>query len=132
MKNKAIEFLNSLITEETTKKELDLIEYIKKVLRAYQEPKKTNADNNVWLEYFETLWKLYPRKINKQLAKKTFEHKVRGLVGEELKEKCKMIYTIQVKRQRQWQENGRDLQYIPHYSSFLNAEIDNSKNYKGR
>lgn len=131
MKSKAIAFLNSLITDETTKKELDLIEYIKKVLRAYQEPKTTNP-NDDWLEYFNKLWEMYPRKINKQLAKKTFEHKVRGLVGDELKAKCKLIYTIQAKRQREWVENGRDVQYIPHYSSFLNAEIDNSKNYKGR
>lgn len=45
MKSKVIEYLNSLVSESTPKAELDLIEFAKKCVRAYQEkePKKKES-----------------------------------------------------------------------------------------
>lgn len=130
MRTKAIKYLNSLITENTTKKEIDLIEFIKKCVRETKEPEKSPKVD--WETMFETLWKLYPKKINKVLAKRTFEHKVRGLTEQECKDKCNQIYKVQLLRQKQWETEGRELQYICHYSTFLNNEIPNSKHYKGK
>lgn len=130
MKSKAIDFLNSLITENTTKKDIDLINFIKSCVKEHREEEKTEK---VDIDYFfETLWKLYPRKLNKQLAKRTFEHKIRGLSEQECKEKCNKIYQVMMNRIKEWEEQSRDLQYYPHFSSFLNNEIPNSPKYKGK
>ena len=130
MKSKATKFLNSLINDDTTKAELDVIDFLKKLVREYQVPEKKQEFD--WSPMFETLWKLYPRKVNKVLAKKTFEHKVRGLTEQECKDKCNLIYKMQMMRVKQWENEGRELQYYPHYSSLLNSEVPNSKYYKGR
>ena len=130
MKTEAIKYINSLVSDDTTKKELDLLEFIKKCVREFrEEEKKEQVD---WKPYFEKLWSLYPRKVNKQLASKTFEHKVRGLSAEECREKCNQIYKAQSLRIKYWKENNTEMQYIPHYSSWLNNEVKNSKYYKGR
>ena len=130
MKTQAIKYLNGLVTDETTKKEIDLIDFIKKCVREYAEEEKKPVVE--WENYFETLWKMYPRKINKQLAKKTFEHKIRGLTDEECRTKCNYIYKLQIKYIHECEVSDRDLQYIQHFSSFLNANIPNSPHYKGR
>ena len=130
MKSKAIKFLNSLINDNTTKSEIDVIEFCKKAVREMKE--KEESPKVQWESMFETLWKLYPRKVNKVLAKRTFEHKIRGLSEEECREKCNLIYKLQMTRQKQWKEEGREMQYVSHYSTFLNNEVPNSKHYKGR
>lgn len=130
MKSQAIKFLNELVTDDTTKKELDLIDYIKKCVREYSaQEKQPDVD---WQKYFQKLWEIYPRKINKELAKRTFEHKIRGLNEEECKKKCNSIYIIEMQFIKKWQERGTELQYIPHFSTLLNANVPNSKLYKGR
>lgn len=130
MKAKALKYLESLVKDTTPKSECDLVAYCKKCVRAFTE--KEQVDNKVdWLPMFETLWKMYPRKANKVLAKKTFEHKIRGLNEQECKDKCNQIYKAQTLRIKQWESEGRQIQYFPHYSSWLNAEIQNSKHYKG-
>ena len=130
MKNKATKFLNSLVKDDTTKSELDVIDFLKKLVRDFKVPEKKQEFD--WSPMFETLWKLYPRKVSKVLAKKTFEHKVRGLTEQECKDKCNLIYKMQTMRVKQWENEGRELQYYPHYSSLLNSEVPNSKHYKGR
>ena len=130
MKTQAIKYLNNLINDDTTKKELDLIEFIKKCVKDTKE--KEELPKVDWESMFETLWKMYPRKVNKVLAKKTFEHKVRGLNEQECKDKCNQIYKVQLLRQKQWEQQGTDIQYIPHFSSFLNSSIPNSPHFKGR
>lgn len=129
MKSKAIKWLSAQVQPTTTKSELDVIDFLKKLVRDYKAPEKKQEFD--WSPMFETLWKLYPRKINKVLAKKTFEHKVRGLTEQECKDKCNLIYKMQMTRIKQWESEGRDLQYYPHYSSLLNAEVPNSPKYKG-
>ena len=132
MKLKSIKWLNDKITDKTTKSELDIIDYIKLCIRNY----KTEIDESKikvdWKPFFEKLWKMYPKHVSKQTACKTFEHKIRGLSEDECREKCNLIYKAQYIRQKEWADENRDIQYIPHYSSFLNSEIPNSKFYKGK
>lgn len=85
-----------------------------------------------WESKFEKLWSIYPRKKNKQLAKKTFEHKIRGLDNQECVNKCNAIYKAQVISTNEWKTNNTDEQFIPHYSSWLNNNVPNSPKYKGR
>jgi len=125
MKAQAIRYLNSLITDDTTKKDIDLIDFIKKCVREFKE-KEPEPQNNGEI-YFEKLWKLYPRKVNKQLAKRTFQKKIKGLNEEECRDKCNKIYKAQMMAQQQWKNEARKLQYIPHYSSWLSATVPDGK-----
>ncbi len=61
---------------------------------------------------FDELWKLYPRKLNKKYAKKTFDR----LTLEDQKKALEAL----PRHLQEWV--GKDLQYIPHLSSWLNAE----------
>lgn len=99
-----------------------------------QDNKKENIlkEKVDWESKFEKLWSIYPRKKNKQLAKKTFEHKIRGLDNQECVDKCNAIYKAQVISTNEWKTNNTDEQFIPHYSSWLNNNVPNSPKYKGR
>ena len=131
MKSATIKHLQSLITDETPKKVCDMVEFAVKCVKAYKVEDK--VENKVdWLPMFETLWKMYPRKVNKELAKRTFEHKIRGLGEQECKDKCNLIYKAQKIAMVRWEEQGTEMQYIPHYSSWLNSSVPNSPKYKGR
>ena len=130
MKAQAIRYLNSLITDDTTKKDIDLIEFVKKCVKEYEvEEKQPKVD---WNKYFETLWKLYPRKVSKQQAKKNFEKVIRGLNEEECKEKCNLIYKAQMIQQQRWKTQKTEICYIPHYGTWLLANIPTGKHYKGK
>ena len=130
MKSKATKFLNSLIKDDTTKAELDVIDFLKKLVREYQAPEKKQEFD--WSPMFETLWKLYPKKSDKLNAKKMFERKIRGLTEEECREKCNLIYKAQMRYQNQLIQNETPLEYTKLYASWLNCEVPNSKHYKGR
>lgn len=130
MKAKAIRLLNGLITDGTTKSELDLINFIKQCVN--EKKVKEDLPKVDWTPYFETLWKLYPKKSDKQNAKKMFERKIRGLTEQECKEKCNLIYKAQMKYQKQLEQNDTPLEYTKLYASWLNCEVPNSKHYKGR
>lgn len=131
MKSATIKLLQSLITDETTKKDLDLLQFAIKCVREHKVEEKPKNEVD-WLPYFETLWKLYPRRINKELAKRSFEHKIRGLNEQECKDKCNLIYKAQRRYQSQIEQNGTPQEFVKHYASWLNAEVPNSKHYKGR
>ena len=131
MKSQAMKYLSLLVNDNTCKKDLDIISFIKKCVKEYQAEEK--IENKVdWLPMFETLWKMYPRKVSKELAKRTFEHKIRGLGEQECKDKCNLIYKAQKMAMVRWEEQGTEMQYIPHYSSWLNSSVPNSPKYKGR
>lgn len=130
MKKQAIKYLESLVNDDTPKKELDLLRFIKKCVNNYESGE--NVAKVDWESMFETLWKMYPRRINKELAKRSFEHKIRGLSEQECKDKCNLIYKAQKIATTKWEEQGTEIQYIPHYSSWLNNSVPNSKHYKGR
>lgn len=131
MKSATIKHLQSLITDETPKKTCDLLQFAIRCVREHKVEEK--VENKVdWSPMFETLWKLYPRKVNKVLAKKTFEHKVRGLTEQECKDKCNLIYKAEMRYINQIKESNTEVNYIKHFSSWLNAEVPNSPKYKGR
>ena len=131
MKNKAIKWLNSLIKDETPKVELDIIKYLKSLVRAEKEPKNDMHEVD-YTPYFEYLWKMYPRKVGKQNAIKQFEKKIRGYSEEEVKNISNRIYLIVKNRIAYWKDKETKIEYIPHFASLLNAEVPNSKYYKGR
>nr|DAE47520.1 MAG TPA: putative replisome organizer protein [Caudoviricetes sp.] len=126
MNTKAIAFLNGLITDETTKAELDIIDYLKTLVKADKEPKKPKWEFD-YDDYFEKTWKIYPRKTDKVKAKQTYEKKIYGLVGDELKAKLNAIYLKTVKYARYVEENVEDLKFCKLYTTFLNAEFENTK-----
>ena len=131
MKSATIKYLQLLITDDTCKREIDLLQFAIRCVREHKVEEK--VENKVdWLPMFETLWKMYPRKVGKQNAVKQFEHKVRGLSEEECREKCNLIYLAEVKYIKQLQDNDTPLEFTKHFASFLNAEVPNSKYYKGR
>ncbi len=98
-----------------------------------------NIDNNIIdidkiNEYFDKTYLLYPRKVSKIQAKNTYEHKLRGLTKEEAKDKANKIY-IRLKRQIEcWSKendyDGRKIEHIPYFSSWLNSEIEDSAKFK--
>ena len=130
MKAKAIKWLSDQIRDDTCKAELDIIEFCKKCVRDCKERESTPKNNVDVDKYFGVLWGVYPRKINKEQAKKTFEHKIRGLSVEQCNEKCNAIYKAIVKYAES--VKGKEMQYVAHFSSFLNANVPNSKHFKGR
>ena len=89
------------------------------------------------LEYFDKVYSIYPRKVSKVQAKESFEHKLRGLEKEEARKKAGAIYRMLEAQNNIWQsENngeGRKIEHIPHFSTWLNANVEDSPNYrKGR
>ena len=97
----------------------------------------TNTITNDIIEnYFDTTYNIYPRKVNKQQAKTTYEHKFRGLDLEEGRKLANRIYKAVEKQISLWQAenkgNGRELEYIPHFSSWLNDNIEDSPKFKKR
>jgi len=65
-------------------------------------------------EDFEIFWAVYPRKIGKALAKKTFIKKKLSY-----KTLNKILLAVEQQKQlKQWQES----KYIPHASTWLNQE----------
>lgn len=132
MKTKSIKWLNEQITDETTKAELDIIEFVKLCVREMKVKVAEEKPKVDWLPMFETLWKLYPKKSDKLNAKKMFERKIRGLTEEECREKCNLIYKAQMRYQNQLIQNETPLEYTKLYATWLNCEVPNSKHYKGR
>lgn len=131
MKSQTIKFLQSLLTDDRPKGECDLLQFAIRCVREHKVEEK--VENKVdWLPMFETLWKMYPKKLDKQNAKKMFERKVRGLTEEECREKCNLIYKAQMRYQNQLIQNQTPLEYTKLYASWLNCEVPNSKHYKGR
>lgn len=85
-------------------------------------------------EYFKKIYEIYPRKVSKIRAKETFEHKLRGYSTEEGHKIAQKIYKT-VKRQAEvWSEEnegtGRRWEMIPHFSTWLNDNIENSPKFK--
>lgn len=87
--------------------------------------------------YFDKIYSIYPRKVSKVQAKETFEHKLRGLEKEEAYKKAIAIYRMLENQNQVWQaENdgqGRKVEFISHFSTWLNDNVENSPHFnKGR
>lgn len=83
-------------------------------------------------EMFNILWKIYPRKEGKEQAKKTFEHKLRGLKVEQAKDKANKIFLLIKSKRKMWEENETEIRFIPMFSSLLNSDVPDSPHFGGR
>lgn len=133
MKKRAIEWLSAHITDETTKAELDLIDFMKQCVKNAKEresvPKNESAIDIS--KYFDVLWAIYPKKTSKEQARKTFEHKLRGLTKEQCDVKCNAIYKAEKQYIEYLQANDTPMQYVKMFSSWLNSEVPDSAKFKG-
>ena len=73
---------------------------------------------------FNNLWKIYPRKINKVQAQKTFAKKIGKLKGEKHWIKVDIFISFLMNSISLWKKENRKLEMIPHFSSWLNANIE--------
>lgn len=98
-----------------------------------------NINNNIIdieeiSNYFDNVYKIYPRKVNKVQAKETFEHKLRGLEKEDAHKQAIVIYKMLEKQITLWSKenggDGRQVEHIPHMSTWLNDNIENSPHFK--
>lgn len=80
-----------------------------------EEPKLVEAEEVSQIELdFDTFWQIYPRKVSKQDAFKSYK-RARKLAD------AKTIYqAVQEHRKTVWA--GKELQYIPHASTWLNQQ----------
>lgn len=125
MKNKAIAYLNALIKPSTTKSDLDLIEYCKKCVCAFEGQKKGANENFGFIDQlYEKFYSAYCRKGSKEQGRKTWRKKLIKQKGiTEITEKARKIVKAYNVSREQWESEGREKQYIPLISSWLNANI---------
>ena len=107
----------------------------------YAYPTNTNSNtntinNNIVTNeeinnYFDKIYSIYPRKVSKVQAKATFTKKLKGLDKDTAHKKAIAIYRLIEKQNQVWQsENngeGRKLEHIPYMSSWLSANVEDSK-----
>lgn len=124
MKNKAIKWLNAQITDEMSKGDYEIVKYLKGLVNAEKKAKAETADESEWRPMFEKLWSIYPRKVAKAQAVKTFAKKVKGKSTDELKDFCNKVWRKIKVRTAFWEEHETDKAYICHFSSFLNNEFE--------
>lgn len=95
-----------------------------------QEANKNNepTDYDKIIDYFEKTWCIYPRKEGRVQAKTTFTHKVFDKDEEISRILARRVYKSLERQIQSWQnENngaGRDKQYIPFFSTWLNDNFE--------
>ena len=75
-------------------------------------------------EYFDKTWETYPRKVSKVQARKTYEKKLAGLSAEEGRMKANRIFLLLRMHIEDWEDHERAIEYIPHFSTWLNENIE--------
>lgn len=124
MKSQAIKFLSLLVNENTCKKDLDTIAFIKKCVKEYKVEEKNAENESYILELFEKFYKVYCRKGGREQAKKTWRKKLIKLkTKEDILFKARKIAKVYSIFAKEWEERGTDKQFIPLCSSFLNSNI---------
>lgn len=124
MKNKALRLLDSLVNDETPKGELDIIQYLKRIVRADNGVKKTNENEPYIKELFEKFYGVYIRKGGKEQAYKTWKKKLIKLkTQDEILARARKIAKLYQSHALEWQESGRDKRYMPMCSSWLSSNI---------
>jgi len=81
------------------------------------------------ITFFAKTWEMYPRKVNKVQSLKTYGYKLNGLSEEEAKKNANKIYTTLKKQIEVWGsegEHGREFEFMPHFSTWLNANFTDS------
>lgn len=85
-------------------------------------------------EYFDKTYAIYPRKVSKEQARETYEHKFRGLEQESARKLANYIYINLQKQVEIWKsENdnkGREQEFMPYMSTWLNDNVQDSPHYK--
>ena len=118
--------------QSNTKREITIINNKKKEI--LKERKTTSndvvIDEETVARWFENIWSIYPHKVDKVQAKKTFEHKVRGFSYEEGHKVAIRIYKMLQVQVEIWEKNETEIQYIKHCSTWLNANVEDSPHYK--
>ncbi len=86
-------------------------------------------------KWFDIVYAIYPRKVSKVQSKRTFEKKLIGLELEQAKQKVKAIKHMLETQCEVWKKEnngeGRQLEYIPHFSTWLSANVEDSQHPKG-
>lgn len=122
MKSKAIKWLNEQIGEDTTKAELDIIEFCKKAIREWKVEEKNTEKEEYIVELFDKFYKVYCRKGGREQAKKTWRKKLVSLpTKEKILEKARKIAMLYSQYAKEYE--GKDKQYVPMCSSWLNANV---------
>ena len=90
----------------------------------------SETSNDKIIEYFEKTYGIYPRKVSKEQARKTYEHKLVGLDVESARKVANTIYISLEKQMVVWKnENegaGRKVEHIPYFSTWLNDNFADS------
>lgn len=101
----------------------------------------TNINNNiVSIEdintWFDKVYSIYPRKVSKIQAKNTFTKKLQGMEREEAHRQAVAIYQLLERQNEAWKSendgDGRKLEYIPYFSTWLNQNAPDSPHGKGK
>ena len=123
MTNDAIKFLNSLVNDNTTKSELEIISYIKKCLKQSCSKRETAKEAYI-KDLFSEFYKIYCKKGNKEQALKTWKKKlIKIKTEEEILQKARKIVKMYRAYELKWKEDETELKYIPLCSSWLNANV---------
>ena len=72
--------------------------------------------------YFNECWKIYPKKVGKDISKKAFRKLVSDCKVNELNEYCKYVYKRISSYATYVKEKNTDSQYILHFSTFCNSK----------
>lgn len=103
----------------------------------------TNINNNIEIvsiedinTWFDKVYSIYPRKVSKIQGKNTFTKKLQGMEKEKAHRQALAIYRMLEKQNEIWKDEndgeGRKLEYIPHFSSWLNANVPDCMNSKDK
>lgn len=108
----------------------------RKKIKKEKSVESTNATGIAILSWFDKVYDIYPRKVNKIQARKTFADKLSCLEKTVAHKKAVGIYKLLVKQILVWKNenggNGRAMEHIPHFSTWLNANVESGKETKKR
>lgn len=71
---------------------------------------------------FSHIWKIYPRKVGKELGLKAFTKLVSEYKYKDLAKYCEFVYKRVVQYKQSCEDNGTEMQYILHFSTFCNSK----------
>ena len=125
MKNKAIKWLTAQITDEMSKGEYDIVQYLKGLVRADKGVSAKDEVNEQYIaDLFAKFYGGYKRKGSREQAFKTFRKKLIKLKSEtEILAKVRKMAKLYSACAEQWEENETEMRYIPLCSSWLNANV---------
>lgn len=125
MKTQAIKYLNGLVGNETTKGEIDLIDFIKKCVNSYCEKPKPDSSNDEYIdELYKKFYDIYRRKGSREQGRKTFHKKLCKIKDrEQILEKARKIAKLYSQYDKMWEAEGTEKRFIPLISSWLNSNV---------